>query len=65
MGQFILYYDILEEQGSDRVLYLAIPQRTYTELFSEPIGQLLLKRKRLRLIIFEPKQEVILQWIPA
>ncbi|MCC5619165.1 hypothetical protein LC605_29610 [Nostoc sp. CHAB 5836] len=26
LGQFILYYDILEEQGSDRILYLAIPQ---------------------------------------
>ncbi|MGF1676235.1 MAG: element excision factor XisH family protein [Rivularia sp. (in: cyanobacteria)] len=65
LGQFILYYDILEEQQSDRVLYLAIPQRTYTDLFSEPIGQILLKKKRLRLIIFEPKQEVIVQWIPT
>ena len=64
LGQFILYYDILEEQGSDRVLYLAIPQRTYIELFNEPIGQILLNKKRLRLVIFEPKKEVILQWIP-
>lgn len=64
LGQFIIYYDILEEQGSDRTLYLAIPQRTYTELFDEPIGKILLKKKRLRLIIFEPLQEVILQWIP-
>ncbi|MCV3215740.1 hypothetical protein OGM63_19875 [Plectonema radiosum NIES-515] len=31
---FILYYDILEEQGSDRILYLAIPHQTYTELRS-------------------------------
>lgn len=63
LGQFILYYDILEEEESNRVLYLAIPQRSYIELFCEPIGQILLKKKRLRLIIFEPKLEVIVQWI--
>lgn len=64
LGQFILYYDILEEQGSDRILYLAIPHRTYTEIFTEPIGKILLKRNRLRLLVFDPKQEVIVQWIP-
>ena len=63
LGQFILYYDILEEQGSDRILYLAIPYRTYTEIFTEPIGKILLKRQRLRLLVFDPKQEVIVQWI--
>jgi XisH protein len=64
LGQFILYYDILEEQGSERILYLAIPQRTYTEIFTEPIGKILLKRNRLRLLVFDPKPEVIVQWIP-
>lgn len=64
LGQFILYYDILEEQGSDQILYLAIPQRTYTEIFTEPIGKILLKKNRLRLLIFDQKQEVIVQWIP-
>ncbi|MBD2608108.1 XisH family protein [Scytonema hofmannii FACHB-248] len=64
LGQFILYYDILEEQGSERILYLAIPHRTYTEIFTEPIGKILLKKNRLRLLVFDPKQEVIVQWIP-
>jgi XisH protein len=63
LGQFILYYDILEEQGSERVLYLAISQRTYNEIFTEPIGKILLKRNRLRLLVFDPKQEIIMQWI--
>jgi XisH protein len=39
LGQFILYYDILEEQGSDRILYLAIPYRTYTEVFTNPLAR--------------------------
>ncbi|WP_199339034.1 MULTISPECIES: element excision factor XisH family protein [Nostoc] len=63
LGQFILYYDILEEQGSDRILHLAIPHRTYTEIFTETIGKILLKKNRLRLLVFDPKQEVIVQWI--
>ncbi|MEH2178630.1 element excision factor XisH family protein [Nostoc sp.] len=45
-------------------MYLAIPQRTYTEIFFEPIGKILLKKNCLRLLIFDQKQEVIVQWIP-
>jgi septum formation topological specificity factor MinE len=37
-------------------LYLAIPQRTYTEIFTEFIGKILLKKNRLRLLIFDQKQ---------
>ncbi|MDZ7958516.1 MAG: XisH family protein [Aulosira sp. DedQUE10] len=48
LEKFILYYDILEEQGSDRILYLAIPYRTYTEIFTEPIGKILLKKDRFK-----------------
>ncbi|MCC5619164.1 hypothetical protein LC605_29605 [Nostoc sp. CHAB 5836] len=44
--------------------YCAIPHRTYTEIFNEPIGKILLKKNRLRLLVFDPKQEVIMQWIP-
>lgn len=31
--------------------------------FEEPIGKLLLRNRRLKLITFNPKQEVIKQWI--
>jgi hypothetical protein len=64
LGQFTLYHDILGENEPDRRLYLAISQRVFEDLFTEPIGQLLLKRERLRLIVFEPERGVILQWIP-
>jgi hypothetical protein len=63
LGQFILYHDILEETEPDRRLYLAVPQEIVDDLFQEPIGQLLLKRKRVRLIAFDPKLGVIVQWI--
>jgi hypothetical protein len=65
LGQFILYHDIMEESEPDRRLFLAIPNEVYTDLFREPIGQLLLKRNRLQLIVFEPDQGLITQWIPT
>lgn len=63
LGQYILYHEILLENQEDRLLFLALKQSAYEEIFEEPIGQILLKRKLLKLIIFDEKQEVILQWI--
>ena len=64
LGQYVVYHDVLAEREPDRVLYLAVPKETQKEIFEEPIGQLMLKNNRARLIIFDPNQEVILQWIP-
>src|SRR5262245_16898619 len=61
LGQFILYHDILEEQEPDRRLYLAIPREIRDDLFNEPIGQLLLRRERVRLLVFDPEQGIIVQ----
>jgi hypothetical protein len=63
LGQFILYHDILEETEPDRRLYLAVSREIVDDLFQEPIGQLLLKNKRVRLIAFDPNLGVIVQWI--
>jgi hypothetical protein len=63
LGQYVLYQDILTELEPERTLYLAIPDSVFDDLFEEPIGKLLLKNRRLKLITFEPKQEVIRQWI--
>ncbi|MEH2168032.1 MAG: element excision factor XisH family protein [Nostoc sp.] len=44
-------------------VYLAVPDKVFNDLFQEPIGKLLLINHRLKLITFNPKQEVIKQWI--
>jgi hypothetical protein len=64
LGQFILYRDILEQTEPERLLFLAITRKIYDDLFLEPIGQLLLSRERLRLLVFNPDPGVIVQWIP-
>lgn len=64
LGQYILYHDILAALVSDKLLYLAITNKAFTEIFQEPLGNILLQNNRVRLIVFEAQKEEILQWIP-
>lgn len=63
LGQYILYLEILLENQQNRLLFLALKKSAYEEIFEEPIGKILLKRKLLKLIVFDENEEVILQWI--
>lgn len=64
IGQFALYTDALADfpEESDRTLYLAIREETYNAVFQDETGQRLIRRGRVRLIVFDPVQEVILLW---
>ncbi|MEG3840433.1 XisH family protein [Microcoleus sp. herbarium14] len=53
LGQYIVYEDILEVSEPERNIYLAVREEVYLDIFSEPIGQLLLRKKRLKLIVFD------------
>ena len=64
LGQFELYLDILAEVDPERALYLAIPLHAYQGIFSEPLGQLVLRRHQMQLLVFDDTQERIVQWIP-
>jgi hypothetical protein len=64
LGQYIIYDDVLHQVEPERVLYLAIPEEIFVDLFEEPLGQLLIKNHHVQLIVFDPAQEVIVQWIP-
>lgn len=63
LGQYILYYDLLERLHSDRTLYLAIHEEAFVEVFEEPIGKVLLENQRFKIIVFDKIQEVIIKWI--
>lgn len=64
MGQFLIYQELLAKREPNRVLYLAIRQDTYRSIFEDEIGQILLESEKVKLIVFDPETEVILQWIP-
>jgi hypothetical protein len=64
LGQYILYHDILEERDPVRELFLAVPKSVFTEVFEEPIGAILIAKRRLRLVVFDKQKQEIVQWIP-
>ncbi len=64
LGQFILYQDVLYRIDPERVLYLALRDTVFENIFEEPIGKLLLENNRLQLVMFNVHEEVITKWIP-
>lgn len=62
-GQYLDYRYALEEIDPERLLYLAVPARTYREFFRLKFVQTAIQRSQLRLIVYEPKQESIVQWL--
>jgi XisH protein len=63
MGQLQLYQWALEGQEPARQLFLAVSEAIYLKHFQKPIFQLVLKRNKINLLVYEPEQEVIIQWI--
>jgi XisH protein len=63
MGQLQLYQWALEGQEPDRQLFLAVSEAIYLKHFQKPIFQLVLNRNKINLLVYEPEQEVIIEWI--
>lgn len=65
LGQYILYYKILQKNEPERELYLAIPVVAFEKLFEEDkFDELLLEDEDIKILIFNPKVEEIVKWIP-
>jgi hypothetical protein len=63
LGQYNLYRDILSEVEPERLLYLAIPDRIDDSIFGGPLGQLVIRRQQLRLIVFDEVEPKIVKWV--
>lgn len=63
LGQYLNYCQALEEVEPDRLVYLAVPYETYLDFFQLTFVQRAIHRYQVRLIIYDPKQEEIRQWI--
>lgn len=64
IGQYIVYRELLDKTEPERLLYVAVSTKIFRSVFEEGLGELFLARQILRLMVFDPKQEVITQWIP-
>lgn len=62
VGQFFNYRVALEVQEPERVLYLAVPLGTYRDFFQKQFIQLVIQRSQLKIIAYDPENEVIVEW---
>ena len=62
VGQFLNYQLMLEINEPDRMLYLAVPLETYETFFQSRFAQAAIQRHQLKLLIYEPVLEEILEW---
>lgn len=63
VGQFVDYQIMLSQVQPDRLLFLAVPSDIYHSFFQIPFVLLVQQRIQLKLLVYDPQQEVIETWI--
>jgi len=61
-GQYGNYRSLLQIIKPERQLYLAVSNRTFMDYFCSVGVQTILAHQQIKLVIFDPKSEEILQW---
>ncbi len=64
VGQYVVYQDVLEETEKERRLYLAVPDYAQEGILAEPIGELLIRKHHIHLIVYNPDTEEVVAWKP-
>ncbi len=64
LGQYVMYNEVLQRTEPDRALYLAVSDETRQSIFSEPLGVMFIESGFIKLLVFDPDREVIVEWIP-
>ncbi|MEG3966820.1 element excision factor XisH family protein [Microcoleus sp. T2B6] len=64
LGQYLVYRSVIARTEPDRKLYLAITKSVFSELLSEPLGQIIRADYQVCLIVFAEQNEEIVQWEP-
>jgi len=62
LGQFLNYRLGLQMTEPDRILYLAIPIDIFESFFQERFTKEAIRQYQVKLIVYEPIQEVIIEW---
>ncbi|MEO1396469.1 MAG: element excision factor XisH family protein [Cyanobacteria bacterium J06634_5] len=53
----------LKLKEPDRLLYLGVSLEIYESFFGGQLSQLSLKEYQIKVVVFNPEDEVIVQWI--
>jgi len=65
LAQFAMYRDAVHHIDPDRTLYLAVRQATYEAFVAGQFCTLFPLSRLLLLVVFEPRTEAILRWLPC
>ncbi len=63
IGQYVMYRNVIQAQGLEFELYLAISEKVYEEKFQSPLAQLIIEENQVNLLVFSVDQEVVSIWI--
>jgi len=63
IGQYNIYRLFLKETDPKRVLFLAIAQDVYQDFFQRMAIKKIISDQQIKLLIFDPEIEEIIQWI--
>lgn len=63
LGQFLSYRLALEATEPERTLYMAVPLDAYQTFFQFEFTQVAVKQYQVLIIVYDPVNEVIVQWI--
>ena len=64
IGRDVLYRPLLEQVDPDRELYLAVADTTFDRIFSESIGELVMRELPMKLLIVDVEAVEVKRWIP-
>ncbi len=64
VGQYSVYRAALAKRDPKRTLYLAVPVKARISLFASPLGELVVRDSAVRLVSFDPVEEVVEEWLP-
>lgn len=63
LGQFLSYRLALQVNEPERILYLAVPLDAYKTFFQLEFSQTAVQQYQILLIVYDPVNEAIVQWI--
>ena len=61
-GQYQVYRNFIRVKDPERIIYLAVPEQVYIDEFSDPDIIWLCKVDNIKLAVFNPISEEIIEW---
>ena len=62
VGQYAIYRSWLLRTDPDRIIYLALDEEAYQELFQDISGEVLLVDQDIKIIVVDATNEEVLEW---